>query len=113
MGAAELATAVKYGLNVVAVVVNDGALTSIRGAQQKAFEGRTLGTRLQNPDFAELAQAYGAHGVQVKELGKFKAALRQALEAGRPAVVEVCMRERQAELVASIGWLRSNPLRDA
>ena len=35
MGAVEMATAMKYGINVVAVVVNDGALSAIKGSQQK------------------------------------------------------------------------------
>ena len=37
MGAVEMATAMKYGINVVAIVVNDGALSAIKGSQQKGM----------------------------------------------------------------------------
>ena len=52
MGAVEMATAMKYGINVVAIVVNDGALSAIKGSQQKGCEGRTIDTDLLNPNLS-------------------------------------------------------------
>jgi acetolactate synthase-1/2/3 large subunit len=111
MGASELATAVRYGINVVAVVVNDSSLSSIKGTQQKYHEGRLIGTDLTNPDFSELAKAFGAYGIRVRDLSKFTAILQEALEADRPTVIEVMMQDRQDELIDGISWLRSDPLR--
>jgi acetolactate synthase-1/2/3 large subunit len=111
MGACELATAVRYGINVVAVVVNDSSLSSIKGTQQKFHEGRIIGTDLSNPDFSQLANAFGAHGVRVKDLTKFKTILQEALKADRPTIIEVLMQDRQDELIENISWLRSDPLR--
>jgi len=113
MGASEMATAMKYGINVVTVVVNDGALSSIKGSQQKDYDGRIVDTDLLNPDFVQFAKSFGAYAVRVKDLSDFKSILRDALAADHPAVIEVPMQDRQEELIGLIGWLQSEPLRKA
>ena len=50
---------------------------------------RTGGTELENPDFAALARAYGAAGETVQDAEAFPAALERALEAGRPALLDL------------------------
>ncbi|MCY4570033.1 MAG: thiamine pyrophosphate-binding protein [Candidatus Poribacteria bacterium] len=111
MGAVEMATAMKYGINVVAIVVNDGALSAIKGSQQKGCEGRTIDTDLLNPDFVEFAQSFGAYAKRVENLGDFKDTLRDALAAEKPALIEVMLQDRQDDIVDVIGWLMSEPLR--
>ena len=111
MGAVEMATAMKYGINVVAVVVNDGALSAIKGSQQKGCEGRTIDTDLLNPNFVEFAKSFGAYAERVEDLGDFKDTLRDALAAEKPALIEVMLQERQEDIVDIIGWLMSEPLR--
>ena len=111
MGAVEMATAMKYGINVVAIVVNDGALSAIKGSQQKGCEGRTIDTDLLNPDFVEFANSFGAYTKRVENLGDFKDTLRDALAAEKPALIEVMLQERQDDIVNVIGWLMSEPLR--
>ncbi|MEK9137957.1 MAG: thiamine pyrophosphate-dependent enzyme, partial [Bacteroidota bacterium] len=111
MGACELATAMMYGINVVTVVVNDGALSAIKGSQQKGCNGRTIDTDLVNPDFVQFAKSFGAYAARVDDLADFKGVLQDALAAERPAVVEVSMQDRQDELISTIGWLQSEPLR--
>jgi acetolactate synthase I/II/III large subunit len=83
----ELATAVQHGLDVVVLVVDNGMYGTIRMHQERAYPGRVIATDLQNPDFAALAEAYGAAGETVAATGDFPAALDRALEAGRPAVL--------------------------
>ena len=111
MGAVEMATAMKYGINVVAIVVNDGALSAIKGSQQKGCEGRTIDTDLLNPNFVEFAKSFGAYAERVEELGDFKDTLRDALAAEKPALIEVMLQDRQDDIVDIIGWLMSEPLR--
>ncbi|MDP7571638.1 MAG: thiamine pyrophosphate-binding protein [Myxococcota bacterium] len=89
MGCCELATAMRYGIDVVTIVVNDGRLTAIKGAQRRACEERTIDTDLSNPDFTALARSFGAWAECVEDLGSFKGVLEAALAARRPAVVEV------------------------
>ncbi|RKU15221.1 hypothetical protein C6500_21275 [Candidatus Poribacteria bacterium] len=111
MGAVEMATAMKYGINVVAIVVNDGALSAIKGSQQKGCEGRTIDTDLLNPNFVEFAKSFGAYAERVENLGDFKDTLRDALAAEKPALIEVMLQDRQDDIVDVIGWLMSEPLR--
>ena len=111
MGAVEMATAMKYGINVVAIVVNDGALSAIKGSQQKGCEGRTIDTDLLNPDFVAFAQSFGAYARRVENLGDFKGTLQDALAAEKPALIEVMLQAQQDDIINAIGWLMSEPLR--
>ena len=110
MGSSELATAAKYGINVVAIVVNDNALSSIKGAQQKSCEGRLIDSDLRNPDFVALARSFGIHAERAEEPAGFGSALEEAIRGNRPVLIEVPMEDRQAELIASIEWLQPEPL---
>jgi acetolactate synthase-1/2/3 large subunit len=86
---AELATAVQEGINVVTLVFTDAALGSCLRIQQKRFGNRILGTQLHNPDFAQLARAYGAVGITLKDVNELRDALRSALGGNRPAVIQI------------------------
>jgi acetolactate synthase-1/2/3 large subunit len=85
----ELATAVQEDLEIVVLVVNNGMYGTIRMHQERRYPGRVVGTDLRNPDFAALAEAYGAHGALVERTQDFAGALEEALECGRPALVEL------------------------
>jgi acetolactate synthase-1/2/3 large subunit len=85
----ELATAVQEKLPVVSVVVNDGALTLIKAIQQRRYEARYLGVDLLNPDFGTFARAFGVRFRRADDDATFEAALREALAADVPALIEV------------------------
>ena len=87
----ELSTAVQEGINVVTLVFNNGLLGASRADQMNRYQGRTIGTELLNPDFAQLAEVYGALGIQLTDRRDLGPALRDALNANRPAVIEVPM----------------------
>ena len=93
MNGQELATAVQYGAGVVIIVFNNSMFGTIRMHQERGYPGRVSGTSLHNPDFAALAQAYGAHGEVVETTAQFGPALVRALEHTRtrqlPAVIEL------------------------
>jgi len=85
----ELATAVQEGLNVVTIVFNNGAFGASYSDQEHRFGGRVIGTRIHNPDFAKLAESYGALGIKISGHQELGPALRDALKAERPVVIEV------------------------
>ncbi len=85
----ELATAVQEGINVVTLVFNNEMLGASHNDQQQRFGGRVIGTRLHNPNFAQLAEAYGAVGVRLDSHKGLGDALRDALKADLPVVIEV------------------------
>ena len=111
MGSPELATAMMYGIEVVTVVVNDGALSAIKRSQEKGYGGRTIDTDLVNPNFVDFALSFGAWAKRVEQLDDFIGVLQEALAADRPAVIEVAMQDRQKEIMDNIVWLQSDPLR--
>jgi acetolactate synthase-1/2/3 large subunit len=85
----ELATAVQEELPVVVLVVNNAMYGTIRMHQERHYPGRVVGTDLRNPDFVAYARAFGAHGALVERSEDFPAALDEALQCGRPAVIEL------------------------
>ena len=85
----ELATAVQEGINVVTLVFNNGMLGASRADQDHRYQGRVIGTQLNNPDFAQLAEVYGALGMKLASHQELGEALRNALKAERPVVIEV------------------------
>jgi len=93
MNGQELATAVQYRAGLVVIVFNNSMFGTIRMHQERNYPGRVSGTELHNPDFAALAQAYGAHGEVVERSDQFGPALERALawtrERQLPAVIEL------------------------
>ncbi len=89
----ELGTAVQYGAGVLFLLFNNGMYGTIRMHQEREFPDRAHGTRLQNPDFAKLAEAYGAFGAAAETTDEFAIALAQALafmrEKHLPALIEL------------------------
>ena len=81
MNSQELETAVRRKLDLVVLVLVDNAFGMIRWKQ--AVDGfADFGMTFGNPDFARYAQAYGAQGRQVLEIGEFAPALEAAFRAG-------------------------------
>ena len=85
----ELGTAVHYGANIVVVVINNGMWGTIRMHQERHYPGRVSATDLVNPDFAKLAEAYGALGQVVERTEDFAPAFERAQAAGWPALIEL------------------------
>jgi acetolactate synthase-1/2/3 large subunit len=89
----ELGTAVQYGAGVLFLLFNNGMYGTIRMQQEREFPGREHGTRLVNPDFARIAEAYGAFGTSAETTDEFAIALAQALafmrEKHLPALIEL------------------------
>ena len=90
MTSQEIATSVLEGLPIVTVVVNNGWLGMVRQWQEMFYAERFAETHLthQVPDYAQLAEAYGAVGITVEDEDELVPALEQALSCGRAAVVD-------------------------
>jgi acetolactate synthase-1/2/3 large subunit len=97
---AALATAVEHGLAIVWLVMNNNAFGTIAGLQKAAF-GLTHGTLFpsasggwdaQKPDYAQIARAYGCEAERVSSASDLAPALRRALSAGKPYLLDVPMK---------------------
>lgn len=88
MNSQELETAVRLKLNLVVLVVVDNAFGMIRWKQ--AVDGFSdFGMTFGNPDFALYAQAYGAHGRRLTDVGQLVQTLEAAFQAGGVQLVAV------------------------
>jgi thiamine pyrophosphate-dependent acetolactate synthase large subunit-like protein len=85
---AELTTAVKYGMNITHVLLNNSSLGKI-SKEQRAGRFDVWQTALHNPNFAEYAELCGAFGVRVTEPESLDEMLKRALTHRGPALVEV------------------------
>ena len=84
----ELATAVQSGANIVIVVCNDRGYGAMRMHQRRRF-GRFIASDLVTPDFAAVAQAFGARGMRVESAAEIGPALEAALAESRPVLIDV------------------------
>ncbi len=85
---AEFTTAVKYGMDIIHVLLNNGELGKI-SKEQRAGHWSVWQTALQNPDFAAFAESSGGTGLRVERPDALEAALASALEAKGPVLIEV------------------------
>lgn len=88
-GIQELATAVQYDLGVVTIVFNNSAYGNVLRDQDTRFGGRVIGAELTNPDFMDLAKAFGVTCHRVDLPAALAGVLPAALAANRPALIEV------------------------
>ncbi len=88
MNSQELETAVRLRLNLVVVVIDDGAYGMIRWKQ--AVDGfEDFGMTFGNPDFVRYAEAYGARGTRVTAVAEFAPTLKRAFRDGGVHLIAV------------------------
>ena len=84
----EMLTAVKYGMNIKHILINNGELGKI-SKEQRAGEFDVWQTSLHNPNFSRYAEECGALGIRVTQTARLDAALKKAFRHDGPALVEV------------------------
>jgi len=89
MTMAELETAVREGLRLVALVFDNRMYGTIRMHQEDGAPDRVVGTDLGPIDFAAVATALGARGLRVDDDDEIPEALAEALDSEHPAVVHL------------------------
>ena len=88
MNSQEMETAVRLGLNLVVLVLDDSSYGMIRWKQAVAgFED--WGLEFGNPDFVKYADAYGAHGHRIEATADFAPTLKRCYEQGGVHLVAV------------------------
>ena len=86
--ASELATAVKYGINVVTVVLRNDSFGNVARDLDDVFSG-TYETDLHNPDFVKFAESFGAVGMRAASPMDIATLLPAALELQQPVIIDV------------------------
>ena len=85
----ELQTAVENNINTLAIVFHNNSYANMKYKQTEIFEKRYLGVDFAYPDFARIAQEFGAWGERVEHADQLRSAIARALAADKPAVLDV------------------------
>ena len=88
-GVQELATAGQEGIALVTVLFNNRAFGNVLRDQRTNFGNRVMGAVLENPDFLQLATAFGIEGHRVASPETLRPVLAAAIAANKPVLIEV------------------------
>ncbi|MSO40451.1 MAG: biosynthetic-type acetolactate synthase large subunit [Solirubrobacterales bacterium] len=90
MNCQELATAVRHEIPVKVFLMNNGYFGMVRQWQELFWEGRYSSVEMgPSPDWVKLAEAFGATGMRVEDTGEVEGAMRDALAAEGPVLLDV------------------------
>ena len=87
MNLIEMATAVRYNVPVITVLMDNRTLGMVRQWQTLFFERRHSETTLPELDFCAIAKGYGYFAQKVSDAREFKKAFAAALEKGSPSLI--------------------------
>ncbi len=94
MNMQELMTAVRYNIPVVEIVLNNHVLGMVRQLQTLFYGGRYSNTVLRDPsDFVKIAEGMGALAMRVSDPAELPEAIKTALHAGRPVLIDCIIDE--------------------
>ena len=85
----ELATAIQFDINVVAIVFNDQSYSNVARDMKEIFNNKFLGSELKNPNFMKLADAYGVVGMKAENPDVLKKSLKEAIAMNKTVLIEV------------------------
>ena len=85
---AELNTAVKYGMNIKHILLNNNELGKI-SKEQRADQLEVWETNLTNPDFSRYAELCGAIGIRVINKDELDDVMKKVFSHKGPAMVEI------------------------
>ena len=98
-GIAEVMTAVREHIPVVAIVATNYEWGAEKKNQIDYYANRFVGANLpDNPDYARLAEAMGAMGIRVDHPDQVGDALKTAIDSGRPCVINAIVQGGEAVL---------------
>ena len=89
MNAQELETAVRHGINIVTLVMNNNCWGSEKAYQKHFYQERYVGADIGNPRYDKYAELFGAKGYYVEHPDQIGDIMLEALHCGKPAVIEI------------------------
>lgn len=87
MSLPDLETAVRNGFNTITIIMNNFGYYAPKIFQQVTF-GTDFGNDYSNPDFAKLAEDFGAIGQTVDKPGEIQDLIREALVCEKPTIID-------------------------
>ena len=98
----EFDTAVRFGLPIVGIVGNDAAWGQMMRPQEMLYgEDRLVAVELNRTRYDLVVEALGGHGEHVVDPGEIAPAIARAFGSGKPALVNVEIRQDRAGMKGS------------
>jgi len=88
MNIQELSTAVVNNIQVKIAILNNSYLGMVRQWQELFYGKRYSHTKLENPDFVKIAEAYGAVGIRIEKKGEVRPAIEKAMHTKNVVVMD-------------------------
>jgi acetolactate synthase-1/2/3 large subunit len=85
----ELATAVQHRIGLVTILFNNNQYGNVQQMQRNLYGGRVIATDLQNPDFIQLAESFGAQAFRANTAESLRQAIARGLQSDVPTLIEV------------------------
>ena len=111
MNGQELATAAQHGAKTIVVLLNNGMYGTIRMHQERDFPTHNMGSDLNNPNFANLAKAYGYEGVRISKTEEFEPALIAALARNQGTLIEIMLDPEAITTRVTLSAITQNALK--
>ncbi|MDP6347273.1 MAG: thiamine pyrophosphate-binding protein [Dehalococcoidia bacterium] len=89
MNSQEMETAVRHGIAVVNIVLNNNCWGAEKAYQKHLYDGRYVAADITNPRFDRYAELCGALGFYAESPREIANSVHEALASERPAVIEV------------------------
>lgn len=109
----DFATAVQYRLNIIVVLIDNGMYGTIRMHQETHYPARVFASALTNPDFAEMAKAFGGYGECVRRSEDFPSAFERACASQKPAILHCPIDPEAITPSTTLSAIRERSLRAA
>lgn len=99
----DLETAKRLQLNFTIIVVNNAASGYVKALQHLVYGAESyISSDLEEINFAKVAQSFGCTGIRVEDPEQIEAALRQALTAKGPVVLDIVVTKDPAKMLPGV-----------
>ena len=89
MNMQELGTCKEYNIPIKIIVMNNSSLGLVKQAQAKYYNGRFYQSDMLNPDFVQIASAYGILGVSINSTKELELALNKYITKDYPVLFDI------------------------
>lgn len=89
MNMQELGTCLEYKIPIKIIIMNNSSLGLVKQAQKHYYGGRLYQSDMVNPDFVQIAAAYGIKGITIRTVEDLKNALDKYISKNMPVVFDI------------------------
>jgi acetolactate synthase-1/2/3 large subunit len=99
----ELETALRMKAGVTILVVNNAASGYVKALQHAVYGGKYQSSDLMDTNYANVAEAFGCHGIRVEDPEELAGAIRAGMaETERPTVVDVVVTRDPGKMLPAV-----------